>query len=857
MYNKVLTYSDPLNWKSFNEYENMKDAIHICATSNMKKGIQERYGNDNNGLKHIVSIREILLDTFKDWYSPNTNLKQYFALSKVLKNMSYKNAEIKKALLKDKESVLESIRNLVQSGATANQLKSIPNLTDLEIAFIDVWEVIEGESLFSNHMKQLNIGFLNDLKYEKNGELIKLAVSSNTKIYLHGFYYITPEQQTFFDLLKNKQCELIIFQYYEPSYPATFNFMKKFFNENYGWTNKWISQKSIIEENRVADIFLSVYENRIVTMTSKDLKVERYNTFFDLLQQVIMPMKDDATSDGEKVKLFTANTDVIENSLEIHVPELLQKQRSFLQFPLGKFLINIHKVFENGDYYLTEDLLVELFSSGWLVDETTNVEAKNCTYDLMQIMPYLQGCKRLDEWLSRINQLVTQKEEIEQTFKTASTSRIDRMMRSPFEKLSYFAVDVENIIQIKIFIEEIKILVEDLFEHEKDSSTIEAHFTKLQRIMEKQNHSKYEAPQYEKELIEKLLRRTGELQDTMEFLYEDVESALRMYLNGEFETDEESQNLINPFLNIDGEMFMIDDEKKYLFTCLDENSVPFINPSLIWPLTQKTLEGLSKERNRLSLHVALLGCKKEVSRFLFFIMLKFIPTNKLKLSWVANIGGREDINPAMYLRQLNLPVEQTKVITSSFFEETTQIIEEQQQECKRDLIAERMIISQLDTLGIKAEYESCPKKFYYGYILNEYPKVQENLTHEFIFVEILRFAIGLQSDSDLNTNVKNALEEITAYFPQWLNSKKSAMAMEFRKSAYRFKSDEYVNRATKRLFFPGLKNDLQDQFFKEALEEKSFKVDDFELTIESKPNKLVCMHCSYKDICNDAIYGID
>nr|WP_146139666.1 hypothetical protein [Lysinibacillus timonensis] len=823
----------------------MKSAIHICATTNMRKGIYRVYGDD---FPTILTVRKFLEKVFPNWYSPEIKLQQYLSFSKSLRDFDFTKPLLKQAFRANTEELLESIRMLVQAGVKPEDFNRVNGLTEKEREFQCVWQYYESINDTLNYHRKILVG--RDVDCFK----IEKALKRNVKdlvIYLHGFYFITPEQQVFFKFLQRHGVELRFFQYYDPRFPNTFDFIRNFISDDYDWSSKWdIEWPKENEKNQpIATQFLEAYETRIGQQIDSPYQVKKYNTFFDFLHDVIIPtypMAKEVVVDPQ-VKIFATNEEEINEVLKTYYPSLDKKNRSFLAHPLGQFLVNIHKVYENGKMCLTGDLLVELFSSGWLVDERTNQKATDYTYDLKLILPYFEGLSLLDDWINRIKNLLVQKGEIQQTFKAASSTRKDRSISNPFNKLSYFSIDVERVSQIKDFIIGIRLLAEDLFIPTEEKNTIDDHFNRLREMMQRRKQSYDFSDDIEKDLIDKLIGRLNTIHDSAEFLYDDIQPALFLYLNGKFdETGSKEEKIVTEFLELDGQIFKESSEEVY-FTGLDERSLPLGKIQLPWPLQHGTFEQLSESNTALQLLSNRNASVKEISRFLFFIALNFIPREKLNLSWIVNILDQNDLNAALYTRQLHMEVvpyltKQSQAIEPPNFEpEITKVIDEELHKAWESLNAE----------GMLAEYQLCKKRFYYSYILDEYPVFNEDFHQGFIFSEIYKLAAGVE-----NRRIEDVLKEVEPFFPQWNRSKKESMAYDSYGSRYNFESDSSQKMLLNH-YFPGLKNDAREPLFNQnTIQIKSELLSKQQSTLEGKPG-YNCRFCPHRNYCEDVQYSVD
>lgn len=682
----------------------------------------------------------------------------------------------------------------------------------------------------------------------------KFNLGANVEVYLHGFYFITPEQQLFFKLLERSGVKIKFFQYYDPRFPNTFDFIRSFISEEYGWSSDWrISDDQMtLEKDGIAELFLTAYEERKSKKIDSEKNILKYNSFFDFLQDIIIPNYplEITQKANPNLPIFATNADELNEMLQVYYPAIDAKNRSFLSHPLGQFLINIHKIYDGGEMCLTSDLLVELFASGWLVDERNGAKAKEYTYDLQQILPYFEGCKSLDSWQERIKQLVSQKEMIHHNFPANTSARKNRSIRSPFEKLSYFSINQERIAQIKTFIDGIRILAEDLFIPTQSSNHMDNHFKRLMKMMMHRKKVSQFTDVIEVKLLDDLIQRVSTITDSAEFLYKDIQPALSLYLNGKFDPEGvKEDSIITSFLEFDGEIFKNHDNKCY-FTGLDERSLPLGEVEMPWPLQEKTFEQLSNRHLPLQLHLNRNITVKEASRFLFFIALKFIPQDKLEISWIANILERQNMHSALYVRQLRMKeipymTKQTEVHNIS-----SKIIDDEV-----DMEMLEVAWESINSEGMLAEYNQCPKRFYYSYIVDEFPTFQDDFHHGFIFSQIYLLASSVE-----NRTVEGVLDEVSPLFPQWLDYKKSAMAYDTHGVKQRFlqeNTNEKIVRLKYSHYFPGSTDNAREKFFNfnaARIRAELLQLEPKEIT--SNPG-FECRFCPHRNYCTDVKYSID
>jgi hypothetical protein len=183
----------------------------------------------------------------------------------------------------------------------------------------------------------------------------------------------------------------------------------------------------------------------------------------------------------------------------------------------------------------------------------------------------------------------------------------------------------------------------------------------------------------------------------------------------------------------------------------------------------------------------------------------------------------------------------------------------------QETVDQNDIIKSWKTLAFEdflAEYELCPKRFYYSYIADEYPTFSSDFMHQFIFSEIIRVA-GQGSKADFDT----VLQEVSPLFPQWLNFKKQVSA----KIAYQYvpnklgektdviKAHSYTE-TRKNFQFPGFTKKFRNDLFDRS--RASFSAIVSELVAED--NRMMpaipsyaCRFCPHIDYCDDAVFSID
>ena len=874
------TYANPQDWANHPLCDQLEDGVHICASSNMRKGISIAYPNYTN----LCSINELMKNLYPTWNSSEFQFGQFLELSSWLKNNHgrFPNSELYEAFRSNRKGIVMLMRKLAESGVQPKDLEKTfqdmqlrgQYISPKEEMFLKIWEALDrnGQNLNNNYSYYRHVITSGDLTLEDLQNAIKKikhqdskpkALSTETVIFLHGFYFITPEQQFFLELL-SKKFNVVMFLYYEPQYERTFSFMRSFIQPAYGWEPIPLkNMSSDYKANHISDLFLRVYENDSSHFQTGTQKVLAYENFFEYMQDVIYPnySADKMQKENKSFEIFTPNATQMNELLVNHYPELDQQNRNFLSYPVGRFFSTIHEIYKDGEYELSYNQLHELFASGWLYNPETNENARDFTYDLKGIQAYTERATTIDMWIELCERLKRQLSFIDSQFPLPrDASRMQKSTRSPFAKNSHFSMDADRINNIILFLYDIKTICNELFEDGQTGTKINLHFKRLDRVMNKRmDHLQGNFDNVEKQLLKDLSLRLSMIKSDTDFFYNDLHEAVSLYLSGKF--DSKQDKLIRPFTEIDGEAFkhrVVSEDYKVYVGGLDEHALPITPEVYHWPLQKDTWLALSDHVPRIGYDYMRKDAKKYISRYLFYIMLRFIPSACLNLSWIRHFIDQEERKSALYVRQLELPVE-------NYSQSIEQYMSAQSHDLTGLYYSQEEIEKGYSTLlynDFFAEYVQCPKRFYYSYLMQEYPVFQQEFTQGFLYTELVKI-------SAKNSRIDSAslFTELDPFFPQWIKVKKSFEFENALKYAYKKKQSKqeiednvYVSEIRKNFQFPGLKNKNRNKLYESALsnrqEIEKGLIDENLISFEAISG-YHCRFCPHIDVCPSVTYGID
>lgn len=855
MSSKVFTYLNPKNWDEHEKFDYIKNGIHICATANLKKGISERY-KINGSFKHIFTINKFSKYIFPEWYSSESQLGQYIDINRNINNKinSNEHKSIYRTFKWNATLILESIRMLTESGVSPIDLEkslcSQDQGTLTEKVFLDLWKNLESQGNFVNHRSRIKNGYENvekiiskingmiRLENERKKDLSQDFIHlKNNRIILHGFYYITPMQNVLLRFLERCGFEIVFFTLFNPDFPSTFNFIKSFVSSRYGWEDEWeydIGKSKLGVQEDTGVTFLSNFEGYKTPVDSFKGELKGYESFNQFLEDVILenyPMDLEIGKNIEKnVRIIAPNADILNNILMQYYPNKYIGKRNFLRYPIGNFIINLHNIVQLKGLILTQNNLIKLFSSGWLHDSSTSKNSRNYLYQLEKILPFFEGCEKLEEWFIRLDDL----KKLHKEFSIGRTQNIlhDRFLDStsnPLDKISYFDISLEEMEQINCFFLIIKQLVKALFIGDKPVVKVNIHFSRLLNLLNEINitaSSDKLITTEEREIISEIKDRLSKVNNSKEVYLYDFQKALDLYLSGKLETMDEpdEDEIIIPFIQIDGEVFKENSEKVFI-TGLDERGLPFEKFKNPWPLTEVTVNKLGDYSRDFELFLLRNNSIKHVSRYLMYNSLAFLNAEYLEYSWMKSFADKEDLNPSLYLNLLNSSKDEIRMSQSTELDdlETNEYVELKLYNYDINDNELKDSLSELNNPEFKGIYLSYKPDFYYNYLLKKYKVHKDSISIQFT-ISAIAYAMKQQTGApniDIINQISRLVPQWTPYKSEAVLSKTLSYAKYNRNLYYTSHKNVKVNEQWKRISFPGIKQkDLKD--LEKKIEEFNF-----------------------------------
>lgn len=863
---EIINYNDISNLRNHKSYNIIKNTLHVCAIENMTKGMYETYGEDFT--VPIISIDQISRNLYSQWENSLFKFKQYTAITKCIKdlekeelekiNQKYKyneyikekEEEIKKlkkvikSARRNQDDILKSIRSLIECNVDNN--KFICN-TEQEKLFIKIWQEFEksdiGESIADfknvffndncNEYKLKNaiihsvrekeekihkdINRLNVFKKYKND----IEVNLPDKIVFHGFYYIKPIHDRLLQMIQAMGIKVIFLNWYDEKYVNekynhVFEIWDESFSELFGCPSK---QNWTYDDNsnkyRLCDLFAGIYSGSIEE--SDKYKLDKFSNY----ELVEYDRCIDFINDYKEIEYYySSENSKINDILKGYFPEKYDKMH-FLSYPVGKFIYLIHNMWDEGfeKIKLNLDTLQEIFLSGCL--KKGNIKAIDYTHDLYRLKEYMKNCETIDEWLSRLSKLIDSKELI--------ASELDKIESNYMKKFSFFKISKERVENIYELVKHLKNIVGNLQNNKE--VYINDYLDKLQNLLDSiEIESKFED---EKNIIKNIRKTLNQrLKEDIKCMPQDISEGLMLLLSGSFEDEnEEKSEVVTSIKKIEAlSLLHKNDENKYLHICqMSEEYMNSNKSSYTWPLNTKNIDMLinksDEDIKRLLRRMKLINDKRGVmNKYLFYCLLQ--SSNNIKISWIKNWQGGV-LDKSLYINLLN--IWSNKFEVDKNIKKTTEFNKKTINDNKHELQEVLSILKESDILTSEAtkEYETCHTRFYYSYLIDNYPTYSSNLHHQFLFTNTVRYKAHKNRQNTLYT-----FNRMKCLFPQWNEVEKKQL-------------EEYIGN-----FIPYNDKNYREQVYIIKFNELKDKKEGYQNT-----NK--CIYCPHIDYCNKAIYPMD
>lgn len=765
MSRQVYTYTD---LKKINKSKNFNDLIkfpQITVSADLRKCL-----NGNAQIDHVEGVisqdtgfrvtefRSLAKEINEDWNTDISKFNEIVLLSNFMRDkikLAKDDAEKLwlQGCLRNLDSILSAIILLEQADVKPEDMRPAKD-KNLKL-LLEAWEDLlsRDKSLidFKKRMEQLT-------SREMWAPIIKSVFDINTidtvdTLVFHGFYYITPYQERIMRLLEKAGFKLIFLIPYDERYPYVYEIWDESYTPERGFVDKkdWVIEKSDDD-----DPFGAIFEGNQVEIRNR-VNIKEYAS--------VMEFVDDVKHVREKgFSIYSSDFKNANDMLKEYFPEAFG-DRKILSYPIGQFINALNNMWDDveNDIVLDDDNLIECFSSGWL--SVDGIAGKEFIHDLMNIIPFFNGCKRIGDWEKRIKLFKEIEESVIKPFENdldpdPIVSRWQEAIGSPLKNFSMFSVNPNKLDVILKLIKQLLDMARELFVKD-EMIKLHDHIRKLGGILKRHKISD-ELYSEEKEIINNIFELFGTDNgfDTM-CHPADIARALDIYMCGRFEEGEIQTNkvgLVYPLYFVDAAC--IKNKSKVHICMSDVENLPGGNKDYIWPLTGRNIKEVLKNTNNALIYnlIQIMESNTLCNRFFTYCALK---NEDVTISWISNVGEKQ-LAPSPYIKLLmNIP---NVVISPAFRNSITyKRVGETSVGNKKilDYDNDKMPIGIIKEAEM--DYALCPMKYVLGYVVDKYPTYQSDFQMSYAINALISSIYSLMKSDGVTLD--EAYESIVSLFP--------------------------------------------------------------------------------------------
>lgn len=744
----IIAYSDLRSFRDSEAYRVLYGLPQIAVQRALIDGMYPKDALGNPPLLDYpaTTFNNFIMPIVRSWSSPSTMIDQLDCIRKFLKSqidsiegINEKKEELTwlKACRKNAFSILSSIILFEEAGIRPEDLPELNrNLILLKRSWYYLYNNDYSIKDFRDLIESVDAGDISDLLQRSfNNTHIDTIV-------IHGFFFITPLQERVFRALESCGINLLFLICYDERYPYANEVINRTFSESHGFEDK--SKWEMIKGDEVNPIG-ELFENRSSSL--KNLTVTKYATLYDFSRGI-----DAALTTGYKI--FSPDSKAA-NELMLDFFPHRYPERSLLNYPVGQFILLLHRMWDQDERLtLTPDLVEECLSSGWI--DVDGHSSREIMSEYGKIKNYFRDCRHIEDWEKRLDKLESIKADIDAEFTISAVDRWEEIMGNPFHSISTLSISLESMKLLRKSIEMILAIATRLFS--EDEISISEHLEKLKNLLNEHGHTQ-ELYEEEKRVITTLFSRMESLRGKR-YSPDSILDAISIFLggplNGIHEDLVEAEGMISPMFKIDG-TYATEDDLVHICLC-DLKRLPGKADNYVWPLSKGLLKTICNNAPTtdpvLSNAIDISESTPLNNRYLVYLAAK---SRNLTISWVSQMDGKE-LQPSPYITLMKVRCDKK--------------IAEHNSARMKELSEGEYEVPQVSSFGImdadfiapegKYEYASCGLRYLYGYILDKYPSYSSEFHQTFILEGLLKSLSYVIKDDD------SSVEELKSMILSWM-----------------------------------------------------------------------------------------
>ncbi|MBK5462004.1 hypothetical protein [Peribacillus sp. TH27] len=878
---KIVTYSSPQD-SIISEICDREDVLHICATASLTEAMIGKF----NKRKNVISAKWFIDALLDEWMDMSTKLEQMMSLSELVRKGSKENLKdepITRAVRRHKSDALLTIRMLTEVGIKPQDLYEFGR-TEYEKELSKLWEKMVEKDEESGHFKKLgSFNFaikrpfalkmmINERlkeKYNKDIEIrdrlkvCKDKLNLEGSVVLHGFYFLTPIQQSVFQTLKKAGVNITFLQLYNPEYPETFSFIENVLGEENGWIPKsnWIVKKEDEnQEHTLAPKVAGFFEDRPSMHLKEHDKKRVTQVCYKNLYQWMKDFKKDFENLEEGPHHLTVVNQELNTKIEEFFPEHSLSERNFLSYPVGQYLLHLHKIWDQEKKKQEVDLITlqECFVSPWLhtVDRVTGEKrfASDYVYQMQFLDNFFPPKMTMQEWKVSIKKLIKDTENspflIRDIPGKPEHHRFLDEIKNPIKKVAPYSIPAEDWKLILEFLSIMDSHINILFNDMDHLFSFKEYFGLLGQIITKQLPEE-KLLKHEKEMLKRIKKISYYYESSpsgKQYHIEDIAEAVHLLLSAQFEEEpspevkqEKKALRIRSFAEIDGIIF---DEKRNIHVSgMDEFSFPHSESSIPWPLTIETVKNLCDKVDSLKVMVIREKHKDIIPRFLFYILLS--GDQELTLSWLRERGDKNSLGSSFYLKILEEVDQKSESYIEEIKDPTTP-----SEELKNETAVYSSELSHYSDYAL-SELNICQRRFFYSYLTQPFSVYTSDFHYSFIYGNLYKLL------SKFDPKPASLIEDVFPYWTKFKQKAKAATAESY--SNERIQSFEYADEKHQALsgikYLINLSN--KEDGWRRAWKNEGYNLTQSSIELFKASPSSSCKYCPHEKFCPSARYAVD
>lgn len=630
---RIIGYENLKELDKLEEWDEIKEIPHLCISKTLSNGILRHYKKEELGI--VTTIDKVIRSYFKEWVNGKKEVHRLLKLVEFINEV--KDRKIRNSFKRSKNTIYNTIKMCVECDIKLEEIEDFEK--DEERYFIELYKKVLEEELFNISILNRKKGWdfksvlyeVLDEEIKKNNEneeyykKIREKIIGIDRVILHGVHKFTPLILKLVEVLEANEIEVIFLI----NYNGRLKNIYKTWREVYRWTNLEIEECKSTNfkiNTIVAENYKNIFEGRLDKLNrTEKIKVTEFNNYTEMSNYIC-----EKNECGDRESFFSADANKINDILKNYYIEQF-KERHFLAFPEGQFILGIFNMFneETNEVSVEIDNLEEVLMTGFLdVDKEAFDKVKG----------YLENLNKEDlkDYIERLESLIEKIEKINEK---------DKEIKQKYRKIGYYNLTIEEVKNIKTSLEKIEGILEVLRNREED-------------ILKKYKNVIIEASEQrgnrdiEKSMLDGVYKRLKKMSSEEEkFEFKD---GIYYYLKKEDENKEKGA-IVKDFYHIEGGI--LSKNRVYHFMDISDGSMQKTEKNIVWPLD---IDMVSRKNKNFSIVKKSLDEENNYLKYALFYGIYFTENN-IKISYVKNKGKEKKDELYFIFKFMNIELQKEKL----------------------------------------------------------------------------------------------------------------------------------------------------------------------------------------------------